>query len=311
MPTASSPPTAGFAASYKSSYEERGSEIVFLGMIRFVFLMFMAHLVTPSLDCGASTLAQFHTTFGEMTVELFAEDKPVTVESFIRYVKGGVYRDMFIHRCDPGFVIQGGGYFITNRTTRPLIAKVPKLGAITNEYEVGQRYSNEYGTIAMARVGGLTNSATSEWFFNLANNAFLDSVDGGFTVFGKVVAGTNVLNEFRGFRPFRPTNTIVDARLTLGASFGELPVLSTNVDYNALIYFDITLLDAPVVLTINQQREISWNSIGDRVNDVEFTTSLPAVWQMLIRTNGTGRTLTVTDPGAGETQRFYRVRVEN
>jgi cyclophilin family peptidyl-prolyl cis-trans isomerase len=281
-------------------------------MIRFVFLICAAHLLMPLMACGAGTLAQFRTPFGDMTVELFAEDKPVTVENFIRYVKGGFYHDMFIHRCDPGFVIQGGGYFITNRTTMPLIMSVPKFGPITNEYNVGQRYSNEYGTLAMARRGGFTNSATSEWFFNLTNNAFLDSVDGGFTVFGKVVDGTNVLNEFRGFRPFSPTNTIVDLRAALGnAAFGELPVLSTNVDYNALIYCDIALLDAPVVLTINQQREISWNSLGGRVNDVEFTTGLPSVWQILIRTNGTGGTLTVTDPGAGDSRRFYRVRVEN
>ena len=283
-----------------------------LVMIRFVFLICAAHLVMSLMECAAGTLAQFRTTFGDMTVELFAEDKPVTVENFIRYVKGGAYHDMFIHRCDPGFVIQGGGYFITNRTTGKVIVKVPTFGAITNEYDVGRRYSNDYGTLAMARVGGLTNSATSEWFFNLTNNAFLDSVDGGFTVFGKVVAGTNVLNEFRGFRPFSPTNTIVDLRSTLGnAAFGEFPVLSTNVDYNALIYCDITLLDAPVVLTINRLREISWNSINDRINDVEFTTSFPSVWQTLIRTNGTGGTLTVTDPGAGSASRFYRVRVEN
>src|SRR5688500_13831307 len=66
------------------------------------------------------------------------------------------------------------------------------LPPLVSEYAVGSPRSNVYGTIAMARLPGVTNSASSEWFFNLGNNSFLDGVDGGFTVFGRVVRGFDV-----------------------------------------------------------------------------------------------------------------------
>ena len=68
---------------------------------------------TPAL---AGTLAQFRTVFGDIEVELYDQDKPVTVQNFIRYVQSGVWSQMFIHRCEPNFVIQGGGYYVANYT---------------------------------------------------------------------------------------------------------------------------------------------------------------------------------------------------
>src|SRR5204863_2977164 len=101
----------------------------------------------------AGTLAQFRTVFGEIDVELYDQDKPVTVENFIRYVQSGAWNNMFIHRCDPNFVIQGGGYSVANRSaTNQFISAVTKFGPITNEFGVGRRFSNVYGTLAMAKV---------------------------------------------------------------------------------------------------------------------------------------------------------------
>ena len=146
---------------------------------------------------AATTLATFNTSVGIMKVEFFDEDKPVTVSNFIKYVSSGRFDNQIIHRWEPGFVIQGGGYRVDTSTEPYQLLNVERFGTITNEYSVGRTFSNTYGTIAMARVARQTNSATSEWFFNLGDNSFLDDVDGGFTVFGRVLEGTNVLNLFR------------------------------------------------------------------------------------------------------------------
>ena len=142
------------------------------------------------------TLAQFRTSLGDIDVELYDLDKPATVRNFLRYVQGGLYTNMFCHRYVPGFVMQGGGYFVSTGTNgSPQFAEVTKLPALTNEFNVGRRFSNLFGTIAMAKAANDPNSATSEWFFNLADNSTnLDNQNEGFTVFGHVVDGTNVLN---------------------------------------------------------------------------------------------------------------------
>jgi cyclophilin family peptidyl-prolyl cis-trans isomerase len=109
---------------------------------------------------------------------------PVTVENFLRYADEGRYDNTFVHRSVPGFVIQGGGF--------KLAAGLPHIDTfapIVNEFGT----SNTRGTIAMAKVGGNANSATSEWFVNLADNndpedpLSLDNQNGGFTVFGRVL----------------------------------------------------------------------------------------------------------------------------
>jgi cyclophilin family peptidyl-prolyl cis-trans isomerase len=265
-------------------------------------------LTVSALPVRAGTLAQFRTVFGDIEVELYDQDKPVTVQNFIRYVQNGRYRDMFIHRCDPAFVIQGGGFFVTNRyASNQVIDAIPSYGQIANEFGVGRRISNTYGTIAMAKVAGDTNSASSQWFFNLQDNAFLDASDANnlFTVFGRVVAGTNVLNVFKAFKYTGPTNAIVN----IGPPLNELPVLTTNVTYDDLIYVDVSLLNVQVQLD-GGGREISWNSVSNRLHHVEFTTRFPPSWQLMASTNGTGRQLTVIDTSLPQSARFYRVRVE-
>src|SRR5690349_914913 len=125
-------------------------------------------LIFPSPGLLANTLAQFRTYYGDMDVELYDHDKPVTVANFLRYVRSGLYQDGIIHRCVPNFVIQGGGFYVAS--SPPYIFPNPVFAPIPNEFGVGTRYSNLYGTIAMAKLGGDTNSATSQWFINLTNN---------------------------------------------------------------------------------------------------------------------------------------------
>jgi cyclophilin family peptidyl-prolyl cis-trans isomerase len=271
-------------------------------------------VVLAAFTGRAGTLAQFRTVFGDIEVELFDRDKPATVQNFIRYVQNGLYQDGFIHRCEPTFVIQGGGFWVANRSgTSPTIVQVSTFPTIVNEYTNGAIYGNLYGTIAMARRGGVTNSATSQWFFNLGNNSVLDSVDGGFTVFGRVVRGTNVLNVFRTFSasPSATTNLIRDYRLILGDAFGELPLLTPNATYNDLLYVDVSLLNVRVRRLTNDTCRIAWTSVAGKTNRVEYANKVPpANWNLLVATNGTGATLNVTDSSTNAARRFYRVRVE-
>src|SRR5256885_3220681 len=152
---------------------------VYSGLMRYwsVFCWFSVVLLHFS-PAWAGTLAQFRTVFGDIEVELYDQQKPVTVENFKRLVQSGAYESTFFHRVVPGFVAQGGGYFSFNPATTNLfgwpwsnLGVVPNFGQITNEFSVGPFYSNTKGTIAMAKLGSGPNTATCEWFFNLANNS--------------------------------------------------------------------------------------------------------------------------------------------
>ncbi|MCB1092926.1 MAG: peptidylprolyl isomerase, partial [Verrucomicrobiae bacterium] len=122
---------------------------------------------------------QVETSLGSFNIEMLADDAPNTVANFTAYVDAGHYQNLLIHRSAPGFVIQTGGY----KATLPP-QSVTSFGAINNEFGI----SNTRGTLAMAKLGGDPNSATNQWFVNLANNsANLDNQNGGFTVFARVL----------------------------------------------------------------------------------------------------------------------------
>ena len=177
-----------------------------------LLLALLVVAITAPPAARAGTLAQFRTVFGDIEVELYDQDKLVTVQNFIHYAQSGVWSNMFLHRCDPNFVIQGGGFYVASRgATNQIISAVTNYGTIVNEFGAGRRFSNIYGTIAMAKRTGDTNSASSQWFINLADNSFLDALDTNnlFVVFGHVVGGTNVLNVFKTFNPASSTNTQV------------------------------------------------------------------------------------------------------
>ncbi len=263
----------------------------------------------------AGTLVQFHTSLGDLDVELYDKDKPITVSNFLNYVKYGLYNNSFLHRCPTDaitgltdFVVQGGAYYVANYgTTNEFLASIPTFPPIRDEFAVGTRYSNVYGTLAMAKVGGDTNSATSSWFFNLNNNSFLDAADTNdlFVVFGNVVRGTNVLNQFLG-------RSINNGIQNLGVPFDTLPVNFSGagpVYFTNLYYVNITILSAQLKMQANGARQITWNSISGVTNNVEYTTNLASAWQVLVSTNGNGNSFTVTDSTTNKTGRFYRVHV--
>ena len=267
-------------------------------------------LVLPSLLAG--TLVQFRTSVGDFEIELYDQAKPVTVQNFLRYVTNNLYADSFFHRGVGNGVIQGGGFWVSNRTdlVNYSVFPVPTFAPITNEFSVGPFYSNVYGTIAMAKSSD-PDSATSQFFINLADNSSgLDnSADsGGFTVFGRVIGDTNVLNKLNASHPSAGIFIV-----NIGGAFAQLPLLTTalppNIESNELVYADITVLAVRIHPKAGGGREISWNSVSNRVNYVEYTTHFPPDWQLLTSTNGTGGQITVVDNSAANQSWFYRVRI--
>ena len=162
----------------------------------------------------AARYVDFSTNLGSVVFEMFEASAPLTVANFLIYVNdpdlGQGYTGSFLHRLVPGFVLQGGGFAFDGQNVITIDGP-----AIVNEFSL----SNTAYTVAMAKLGSNPNSATTEFFINLADNsANLDAQNGGFTVFAAVEVGSRF---------------VVDAIAALprvnagGAPFDTLPVLST------------------------------------------------------------------------------------
>ena len=139
---------------------------------------------------AGNSLIRFETSHGDFTVELYAEEAPETVANFLAYVDAEFFDGTIFHRIVPGFVIQGGGLDaeFANRQTRDPIRNEAKNGL-----------KNLRGTLSMARTSAI-DSATSQFFVNLADNAFLDhsARDFGYAVFGRVSDGMAVIDAIAG-----------------------------------------------------------------------------------------------------------------
>jgi cyclophilin family peptidyl-prolyl cis-trans isomerase len=140
-------------------------------------------------------MVTFETSHGTFMVELFTDSAPVTVENFLRYVDDGHFDGTIFHRIVPGFVIQGGGLtadFANKKTRAP----------ISNEARNGLK--NTRGSLSMARTSDI-NSATSQFFVNLKDNAFLDHGprDFGYAVFGRVAQGMDVIDKIAAVKTGR------------------------------------------------------------------------------------------------------------
>lgn len=264
----------------------------------------------------ADVLIRCHTPIGDMDIQLFNNDKPVTVSNFVKYVRSGYYDTEFLHRCVPGFVVQGGGYMVTN-TTLPdgikTLFYVPSYGYITNEFNVGRKISNTYGTLAMAKLGGYVNSASSQWFFNLGDNSGnLDTQNGGFTVFGRVIGGTNVLDKFNHLADNSCGIVDLSAWYTWATDFKTLPMTrpATSIPaYTDLFYTTFELLAAKIALNSLGERVITWDSVSNKVNTIEYSDVLPPVWNTLNFSLGTGEKMSFIDSQTDVARRFYRVKI--
>ncbi len=245
-----------------------------------------------------------------MEVELF-DDKPVTVSNFLKYAASGRFENQIIHRWVPGFVIQGGGHRVdTSNAQQYELVPVQTFGTITNETRVGTFRSNVYGTIAMARSGSQTNSATSQWFINLADNGSdLDNASGGYTVFGKVISNITLLERFV---PPPPSQGIfINQELIFSFPPTPTPVLSTNeLSWNDLVYVDLAFrrdMNLQYIWNIRGNRQITWQSVAGVTHVIDHSSNL-VNWAELTTVVGTGQSMQITDTSA-EPQRFYRVRL--
>ncbi len=138
----------------------------------------------------AAPRVKFQTSQGDFVVELQPTKAPKTVDNFLQYVADKHYDGTIFHRVIDGFMVQGGG-FTASMVQKPTRAPIP--------LEANNGLKNDVGTIAMARTGN-PNSATSQFFINIANNASLNAPqpDGfGYAVFGKVVSGMDVVDKIR------------------------------------------------------------------------------------------------------------------
>ena len=179
-----------------SAPSSRGFNALASGLL--ACLLLAAGLSTAAHAQG--TMVRLETSLGPIDIRLYDSQTPATVANFLGYLRSGAYANSFVHRSVPGFVIQTGGY---NWSESLGPTKIPAGPPVVNEFSSTR--SNLRGTVAMAKVGGFPNSATTEWFVNLGNNAAnLDNQNGGFTVFGKLttpslavadrVAGLPLLN---------------------------------------------------------------------------------------------------------------------
>jgi len=134
-------------------------------------------------DSTQKPVVVLDTSLGAITLELYPDKAPITVENFLKYVDEGFYDNLIFHRVIPGFMVQGGGM-----TDQMVEKSVGKHRPIKNESSNRNRLSNDRGTIAMARTGD-PDSATCQFFINHADNPNLNTAGGGYTVFGKVIDG--------------------------------------------------------------------------------------------------------------------------
>ena len=158
-------------------------------MVRFNLILFV-FLYALGANIHAAPSVEFETSQGNFTVELYPEKAPKTVANFLQYVKDGFYENTIFHRVISRFMIQGGGFErdLTEKNTRAPIANESNNGLL-----------NESGTIAMARTMN-PDSATAQFFVNLADNQFLnytspDPEQIGYCVFGKVTSGFEVVQK--------------------------------------------------------------------------------------------------------------------
>jgi peptidyl-prolyl cis-trans isomerase A (cyclophilin A) len=158
----------------------------YLAVLALAFAITACGSTQPPCPQTTDDTVVMTTSHGDITIELFPDQAPITVENFVAYVDSGFYDGTIIHRVSPGFVIQGGG----------LTAMGPKETRAPIQNEADNGLLNERGTLSMARTSDV-NSATSQFFINLDNNQVLDHGvrDFGYAVFARVIEGMEVVDQ--------------------------------------------------------------------------------------------------------------------
>jgi len=164
-----------------------------MNIINMLRAIFIAFALTAAMHASAQNpQIEMRTNMGVIMLELYPENAPETVKNFVQYAKDGFYSGTIFHRVIGDFMIQGGGFTqdMQQKKTRDPV-----------KHEGGNGLRNEIGSIAMARTGD-PHSATSQFFINVVDNTMLDfrgpsPSEIGYTVFGRVVKGMDVVNKIR------------------------------------------------------------------------------------------------------------------
>jgi cyclophilin family peptidyl-prolyl cis-trans isomerase len=162
---------------------------VLIGLVILIILIaafsISKNMVGKAIKENEKPKVKLSTNKGDIVIELYAKEAPLTVKNFLMYVNDGTFDNTVFHRVIKGFMIQGGGYTADGR---------PKPTKSPIKLESDNNLKNDLGYVAMARTTD-PNSATDQFFINTANNDFLNKGvrDDGYAVFGKVIAGLDVV----------------------------------------------------------------------------------------------------------------------
>jgi cyclophilin family peptidyl-prolyl cis-trans isomerase len=253
-------------------------------------------------DPDVSNAVRMTTVLGDIDIALFGQQKPITVTNFLKYVDEGNYFEIdphtgqlawsFIHRAVPG-IIQGGGFIGTVNSANTQIEPITVLtfAAIQNEPGI----SNKRGTIAMAKVAGDPNSATSQWFINTTDNTSLDTNNGGFTVFGRVVGtGMSVVDAIAAVPRYNFSGA--------GPDFASIPLRN----YNGTSAVKVpNLVSIPGIAQISP---LTFSAVSDSANASVAVSGT----KLLVTGNQVGSanvTVTATDFDGGTVQQTFAVNV--
>jgi len=290
------------------------ARLLFLALIAFPSLASVAQNIPPkvSSQIGDATLllnasaevvpltehftdpdtsgVRLTTSLGPIDIALYDQRTPATVANFKNYVDSGRYfitdptthqiAPLFWHRSAPGFVIQSGGFLATvdpSNSTDVAPTQVQAFAAVPNEPGI----SNERGTIAMAKLGTDPNSATSQWYINLADNggppSNLDTVDGGFTVFGRVLGdGMTVADAIAALPIFNfgtPFDSLPLRNYTSGLPTPGNLVTIPAIDYISSLTFTASS-DHPAIASVqfsDSDLLVSGKQIGSAIVTVTAT----------------------------------------
>ncbi|MEQ8209789.1 MAG: peptidylprolyl isomerase [Lacipirellulaceae bacterium] len=235
-------------------------------------------LATFAACQARATVVRFDSVLGAIDVRLFDAATPISTQNIINYINDGDYEDNFVHRSVPGFIIQAGGF---NFPEGVGVQNVPTDPPILNEFGI----TNIRGTIAYAKVGPpegqppnptTINSATSGFFFNLADNASnLDNQNGGFTVFGRVVGNGMAVADAIANLP----------RVNAGGAFTTLPVIDfqggTIFRENLALFNDISILTNP-------DADYTFNGVVSNADLVVWETDFGSALDVEADGNGSG-----------------------
>lgn len=270
---------------------------IFSLCLSFHSIAYSAEIVRLNIDYGNPPIPHI------LDLELFDDVTPLTTNNFLNYVNSGKYDGSFFTRSLSGFIIQTGGFtfrpvspeinFLHPDDTPPINVPLETSSPVDNEYLL-TTLTNQRGTIAMAKLSHDPNSATTEWFINLADNREnLDNQNGGFTVFGQIIDDAITTADEISFSPIAAI-----AGSVLGSAFSNLPVINWTFgdpifQKNLIMITSATTITRPVLRFTPDTETFPLDVAGDATGSLQVIT--------LTNTGNEALTIdSITNPSATE-----------